>query len=44
MISPMVTKLLSEYIIDGKTNEILDSLNLERFKDKEIDHEMSVIG
>ncbi|RLF32544.1 MAG: FAD-binding oxidoreductase [Thermoplasmata archaeon] len=44
MISPMVTKLLSDYIVDGKTNDILEKLNLNRFKGKKIDREMSVVG
>jgi len=44
MISPMVTKILSEYIVDGKTSEILNSLSLSRFKDKKIEHEMAVVG
>ena len=44
MLSPMVTKLLSECIADGKTSDILESLNLKRFKDKKIIHETSVVG
>lgn len=44
MISPMVTKILTEYIVDGKTSDILENLNLSRFKDKKIDREMSVVG
>ncbi len=44
MISPMVTKILSEYIIEGKKSEILESLSLNRFKDKKIEHEMAVVG
>ncbi|HDQ16310.1 MAG TPA: FAD-binding oxidoreductase [Bacteroidetes bacterium] len=44
MISPMVAKLLTDYIVDGKTSDILNSLNLDRFKDKKIDHEMAVVG
>lgn len=44
MLSPMVTKLLCEYIVDGKTPDILESLNLTRFKDKKIEHEMGVVG
>jgi sarcosine oxidase subunit beta len=44
MLSPMVSKLLSNYIIDGKNPDILDSLNLKRFKGKKIEHEMSVVG
>ena len=44
MISPMVTKILSDYITTGKTSDILESLSLNRFKDKKIDREMSVVG
>jgi sarcosine oxidase subunit beta len=44
MLSPMVSKVLTEYISDGKTSEILENLNIDRFKDKKIDHEMSVVG
>jgi len=44
MLSPMVTKILSEYISDKKPNDILDNLNLNRFKDKKIDYEKSVVG
>ena len=44
MLSPMVTKLLTEYIVDGKYPEILESLNLDRFKDKTTVKEVSVVG
>jgi sarcosine oxidase subunit beta len=44
MISPMVSKILSEYIADGKTPDILESLNIDRFKGKQIEKEMSVVG
>ncbi len=44
MLSPMVTKILCEYITHGKTSEILESLSLNRFKDKKIEHEMAVVG
>jgi len=44
MLSPMVTKLLTDLIVDGKTSDILESLNLERFKVKKIEREMSVVG
>ncbi len=44
MISPMVTKMLCEYIVENKTSELLESLNLKRFKDKKIEHEMAVVG
>jgi len=44
MLSPMVTKLLSELIADGKTSDILESLNLRRFNGKKIEKEVSVVG
>jgi sarcosine oxidase subunit beta len=44
MLSPMVTKLLSDYIVEGKSPDILESLNLKRFKGKKIIKEMSVVG
>jgi sarcosine oxidase, subunit beta len=44
MLSPMVTKLLTEYIVDGKHSEILDNLSLDRFSGKNIEHEVSVVG
>jgi len=44
MLSPMVTKILTEYIVDGKTPQILNSLNLSRFKGKKITREVSVVG
>jgi sarcosine oxidase subunit beta len=44
MISPMVSKLLTDLIADGKTSEVLDNLSLERFKGKKIEKELSVVG
>ncbi len=44
MLSPMVTKLLTEYIVDGKTSEILESLSLNRFTGKTIEKEEYVVG
>jgi len=44
MLSPMVTKLLSDFIVDGKTSDILESLNPNRFKGKKIVKEISVVG
>jgi sarcosine oxidase, subunit beta len=44
MISPMVSKILSEFIVEGKTSDILENLNLDRFKGKQIEKEMSVVG
>ncbi len=44
MISPMVSKLLTDLIADGKTSEVLENLSLERFKDKKIEKELSVVG
>ncbi len=44
MISPMVTKILSEYIAEGKSPAILKDLNLDRFKGEKIVYEKSVVG
>lgn len=44
MISPMVSKLLTDLITEGKTSEVLESLSLERFKGKKIEKELSVVG
>ena len=44
MLSPMVTKLLTEYIVEGKQPDILEKLNLRRFKGKKIDREISIVG
>jgi sarcosine oxidase subunit beta len=44
MLSPMVSKILCDFIVDGKTSKILHDLSLERFKDKKIEHEMNVVG
>ena len=44
MISPMVSKLLTEYIVDGKSTEVLENLRLDRFKDGSMNKELSVVG
>ena len=44
MISPMVAQLLTNFIAEGKTPEVLESLSLERFKGKNIEKELSVVG
>jgi sarcosine oxidase subunit beta len=44
MISPMVSKLLTDLIADGKTSDVLEALNLERFTKNNIDKELSVVG
>jgi sarcosine oxidase subunit beta len=44
MISPMVAQVLTDLIADGKTSEILENLNLSRFKGKKIEKELSVVG
>ncbi|MCK5636809.1 MAG: FAD-binding oxidoreductase, partial [Thermoplasmatales archaeon] len=44
MLSPMVTKILSDFIVEGKSSDILESLNLDRYKDKKIVKEVSVVG
>jgi hypothetical protein len=40
----MVSQLLTDLIVEGKTSEVLESLNLERFKGKNIEKELSVVG
>ena len=45
MLSPMATKLLTEYIADGKTSPMLVSLSLNRFTTgKTFEREASVVG
>lgn len=44
MLTPMVSKMISEYISNGKTYDVLEELNLDRFKNKKIDFEQSVVG
>jgi len=44
MLSPIVTKILAEFIVDNKTSTILTNLNLDRFKGKKIERETSVVG
>ena len=44
MISPMVAQLLTNFIAEGKIPEVLESLSLERFKGKNIEKELSVVG
>jgi sarcosine oxidase subunit beta len=44
MISPMVSQLLSDLIAENKTSEVLEHLCLDRFKGKNIEKELSVVG
>ncbi len=44
MISPMVSELLTKLIVEEKTSEVLESLTLDRFKGKNIEKELSVVG
>ncbi len=44
MLSPMVSQLLTRLIAEGKTSEVLENLSLERFKGKNIEKELSVVG
>lgn len=44
MISPMVSQLLADLITENKTSQVLDTLCLERFKGKNIEKELSVVG
>jgi sarcosine oxidase subunit beta len=44
MISPMVSQLLANLIVEDKTAEILEDLNLSRFQGKITEKELSVVG
>lgn len=44
MLAPTVARLLSDFIVDGKTADVLQRLNLQRFEGKDISHERSVVG
>jgi sarcosine oxidase subunit beta len=44
MISPMVSRILSDYIVKNKTSKILKNLHISRFKDKNITRERYVVG
>ena len=44
MLSPMVTKILTDYIVDKESPPILKHLMLSRFKDKKIKREVSIVG
>ncbi|MEA2055394.1 MAG: FAD-binding oxidoreductase [Candidatus Thermoplasmatota archaeon] len=44
MLSPMVSKLLTDYIVDNKTSEVLENLQLKRFEGKDITRETYVCG
>jgi sarcosine oxidase subunit beta len=44
MISPMVSQLLADLIVENKTSEMLQSLSLNRFKGKTVEKELSVVG
>ena len=44
MLSPVIAEMLTELIVDQKTTEILESLNLRRFKEGNIDTETYVCG
>jgi sarcosine oxidase, subunit beta len=44
MLSPMVAKLLSDYICEGKTSTVLENLSLDRFKGKKLTGETYVVG
>jgi sarcosine oxidase subunit beta len=44
MLCPMVAKILTDYIADNKTTQILEKLNLGRFQGKQFDKEVYVVG
>ncbi len=44
MLCPMVARILTDYITENKSTQILEKLNLGRFKDKKFDKEVYVVG
>jgi len=44
MLSPMVARIITDYIINKKRDHLLDELSLDRFKGKKISYETSVVG
>jgi sarcosine oxidase subunit beta len=44
MLSPVVSHILSDLIVNNKTSDILERLNLDRFKGKKITQERYVVG
>ena len=45
MLSPMVTKIITDFIVDGKISSFLKSLSLQRFKEgKTLEMEKAVVG
>ena len=44
MLSPMVSKLLADYISQGKTSSVLEMLTLDRFEGADLTQEQSVVG
>lgn len=44
MLSPMVSKILAEYITDGKVSPVLERLTLERFEGADLTQEQNVVG
>jgi sarcosine oxidase subunit beta len=44
MLSPMVSKVLADFISNGTTSKVLKNLHIKRFKGKVIIREQSVVG
>lgn len=44
MLSPVISHILSDFIIDGKKSKILEKLSINRFKGKKIYHETYIVG
>ncbi len=44
MIAPMITQLIAELLVDGKTSMPLERLELNRFKTKRLIREQNVVG
>ena len=44
MLAPIVTELMAELIVNGKTSMPIESMNMRRFKNKEMVQEANVVG
>jgi len=44
MLSPMVSRMLAEYIAKGNESSVLKRLRLNRYEDEDIDMEQNVVG
>ena len=44
MLAPIVTQLMAELIVNGKTSMPIDSMNMRRFKNRDMVQEANVVG